>query len=164
MGISVDFALKLNTTETISTNVPFVAGTANTITQSGLTTSGTANGSSTPPVTLDAYFQKPLVAGAATIDLTALSGTNGATVNFNTKKVQFYKFRNPSTNAGAITVTFGAANPYLLHGSAFKMTLNPGDEVMARLPNTAPTVDATHKNIDISGTGTEALDVGLVAG
>jgi hypothetical protein len=161
-AISVDWALKLDTTEDQAG--PFVNANAKAIKQSGLSTNSTSTGTTTPAVTKDAYFQQALTAGAATIDLTNMTLANGSVVNFSTLKVQLYKFRNPGTNLNAITVTFGAANPYLLHGAAWKFILQPGDEIMTRLPNTAPTVDATHKNIDISGTGTQALDVGLVAG
>lgn len=164
MSVVVTYQSKVTVVETLTTNLPFASANDKTVTHNGMDTSATLNSGSTPPATLIAAFQKALVAGVATIDLTALTGTNGAVVNFTGLKVQIAKFANPITNANPIVITFGAANPYLLGGAGFKHTLNPGDEVTYSNRDTAPDVAGGAKNIDISGTGTQALNVELVAG
>ena len=104
-----------------------------------------------------------LTAGAATIDLTALTGTNGAAVDFTGLKVQAAKFINPVGNA-AMTITFGATNPYLLGGTAFKWILSAGQELLVYLNDASPDVASGAKNIDISGTLAQSLTCVLVAG
>jgi hypothetical protein len=42
--------------------------------------------------------------------------------------------------------------------------LSPGDEVTFFKKDTAPDVDSTHKTIDLAGTGSQALNVELIAG
>lgn len=162
MSIVVNYASTMTVLETLTVGVPDVPNPV--ITHSSFNTSGQFIGSSTPPASKVADFQQALSGGVATINLTALTGTNGIAVDFTGLKVQFVKFINPSTNANAITVTFGASNAYLLHGAAFKYILQPGEEVMFKGLSTTPTVSASLKNIDISGTGTQALNVQLIAG
>lgn len=122
------------------------------------------NATTTPPALQHATFQAALTAGAATIDLTALPGTQGTVVGTG-QKVRACFFRNPATNANPITIKFGAANPYLLLGAAWSMVLTPGQFVgPIYLKDGAPAIDATHKNIDLSGTGAQALDCVIVLG
>lgn len=134
----------------------------------GLNTSQDLNASSVPPVTKATAYQVALTAGAATIDLTSLPNKDGVAgqVNFTGLKVQVYKFRNKSTNLNTITLTFGASNPYLLHGAAWKYILGPNEEMTFKGFDNAnmPDVDSTHKNIDVAGTGTDTLEVELSAG
>lgn len=131
----------------------------------GLGDSDTINAGTTVPATKVAKFNQALTAGAATIDLTALPGqTADETVVGTGLKVQIAEFRNLSTNANNITVTFGAANGYLLAGAAWKAILAPGQSVRFILKDAAPDVDGTHKNIDLAGTGTQVLEVFLILG
>jgi hypothetical protein len=162
MSVAVTYGFTATTVETLATNVP--AASSPQVTHSGYNTSGTINGTSTVPATQCAYFSKALSSGAATIDLTALTGTNGATVDLTGLKVQIARFKNPAANANSITVTFGASNPYLLGGSAWKVILAPGQQVMFFGNDAAPDVDSTHKTIDIAGTGSQALEVSIIAG
>lgn len=125
------------------------------------------NASSTPAVSMVADFQKALSSGAGTIDLTAVPGVSG-TQDMTGKKIVMAKFRNPSTNANPITVKFGATNGYLLLGTGWQITLSPGQEItfgpQAAVAASTPSVSSTTKTIDLSGTGSQALDVILVAG
>lgn len=164
MSIAVAYASTVTTVETFDTNVPAISAGDNTITHTGYNTSANLNAGTTQPATLAAYFLKALSSGAATIDLTALSGTGGVTVDGTGLKVQVAKFKNPSTNANTITVTFGASNAYLLGGAAFKFILQPGMEITVFGNDATPDVGSSTKNIDIAGTGSQALQCSIVLG
>jgi len=118
----------------------------------------------TPPVTKVATYRQALVAGAGTIDLTALVGTNGATVDGSGLKVQAIKLSNPSTNANVITATFGAGNPYNLAGAAWSVALLPGQEFLFYGNDATPDIAAGAKDIDLAGTLVEPLDYSIVMG
>lgn len=160
MSVTVKIKSRLDVLETLTAAL---ASDKNVLID-GASTEKTLNSATTVPATKVAAFTKALSTGAATIDLTALTGTNGATVDFTGLKVQAAKFINPSTNANAITVTFGAATAYLLGGAAFKWILAPGQELLFFGNDAAPDVSASLKNIDLAGTGSQALTVVLVAG
>ena len=164
MSVTVTYVSTLTAAEVLTTNVPDAA--APTVTHNGFNSSATLNAASTPSVSKMASFQKALSGGAATIDLTALVGTNGAAVDFTGLKAAAVKFQNPATNANAITVKAGASNAYLLHGASWSIILQPGEEYLwkAGVVNAAPTVGASLKNIDLAGTGTQALNCELIAG
>lgn len=162
MAVAVTYASTLTVVETVADT--YVASGDNTLTYNGMNSSGTYNSGTATPVTKHASFQQALTTGAATIDLRALTGPNGATVDGNGLKVQFVKFRNKSTNANSMTLTFGASNPYDLFGSTFVLTLAPGQEFLAFLKEGAPDIDATNKTIDVSGTGSQILECEIVMG
>jgi hypothetical protein len=164
MSVSLNYATKLTVVETLEANVPGAAEVNRRVTHDQFNANLALSAGTTPPVTKVAVFQKALAAGVGTIDLTALTGTNGAAVDLTGLKVQAAKFRNPATNANAITVTFGSANGYLLGGSAWKFILEPGMELVVFGNDKTPDVDGTHKTIDLAGTLTQALDVEIVAG
>lgn len=164
MSVAVTYGSTVTTAETLATNVPAASSNGKTVTHNGYNSSKSLTGATTPPVTQAAYFLKALVAGAGTIDLTALVGTNGAAVDGTGLKVQVAKFENPSTNANPITVTFGAANPYLLGGAAWKFILQPGMEITVYGNDATPDVGGSTKNIDIAGTLTQALKCSIIMG
>lgn len=131
----------------------------------GMDTAATLNAGTTPPVLNGSQYRKPLVGGAATIDLTSFPGnSNNEIINGTGMRVNVAKFKNPSTNTGAITVKFGAASPYLLGGAGWSQTLQPGEEWTFKGLAKAPVIGSGAKNIDLAGTGTEALDVTIGVG
>lgn len=165
MSVEVTFAATITTVETLETNV--VAASANKdkrVTHTGYNVSDTMNSGSTPPATKCAYFLKAMSEGAGTIDLTALTGTNGATVSFSGLKVQAATFRNPPANGNAITVGEGASNGYELGGDGWTFILQPGMSITIYGNDATPDVGGSTKTIDIAGTGSQALEVSLVAG
>ena len=83
---------------------PAASTTKRRVTHDQFNTTLELSAASTPPVTKVAALQAALVAGAATIDLENLTGTNGAAVVGTGLRVQAMKVRNPSTNANAITI------------------------------------------------------------
>lgn len=160
MSVSANYDGGITVRETLATGVE--AATAPVVIHSGFNTSTTLNASSTVPATTSIERTLALSAGTLTVDLTSLTGTNGAAVDFTGLKVQMFKFKNPSTHS--ITFTFGASNGYLLLGTAWKMIIPAGAEVQGYIPDLAPDVDSSHKTIDVSGTGTDTFNIVLVAG
>lgn len=161
-SVSANISLQLTATETLDATLNPAASVPNVV-HKGFNVSKTLNGTSTPTVTKVVAAKIALVAGAKTVDLTSLTGTNGATKDFSTLKVRSVLIVNPDGNSGDMVFTFGASNGYLLMGTGWKITLKPGDAFENYLTG-APTVDATHKNIDVTGTGTEQFEIEMVAG
>lgn len=164
MPVSTTYASTVTSVETLDTNVPAAAANAKTITQSGFNTAHNLNSATAVPVTKDVYFNATLVAGALTIDLRTLTGTNDLAVDFNGLKVQVAKFKAKTTNAGAVTIAKGASNGSTFMGSAWSFVLAPGQEVTFYGNDAAPDVSATVKTIDLTGTGTDVVETTLIAG
>lgn len=158
-------AMSLQVTETVDlTNTPFSGTALVSLIHNGLYLNSELGPATTIPAALCAFFQKALSSGAASIDLTTLPGTNGATIDGTGKKVQAIFLRNPSTNANSIAATFGASTPYLLAGAAWKVILLPGQSIVMFGNNATPTIGSGAKVIDLAGTGAQALDVGVILG
>lgn len=165
MAVTLQWAMTATSTEVLTGNVVAAASNAvKTVTHAGYNGGATLTSVTTPPVTKNAYFLKAMSAGAGTIDLRALTGTNDQAVDLNGLKVQVAMFKNPSTNANSITIVGGASNGYLLFGTAGSVVLAPGQAVMFYGHDALPDVDATHKTLDISGTLAQTLECSIVAG
>lgn len=165
-SIKVDYTVQTTVTQVLSdTDAPAASGGGATVRHDQWNVSTEFNASSaTDPVSKCAVFNQALTASAATIDLTALTGTKGAAVNLTGLKVQLARFINPTTNANSITITVGASNGYLLGGAGWKWILAPGQEITFRGYDQAPDVGASAKTIDLSGTGSQVLRCMIVAG
>ena len=163
MSVTVTFTSYLKAVETLVTNVPAASASGNTITHDQFGTLKTLNASSTPPVSKMAAFQQALTAGAATIDLTSLTGTNGASVDGTGLRVQAIKFRNPAAN-DPMTIVEGAANSYDGVGADFSLVLAGGAEALLFLNDAGTDISGTNKTLDISGTAVEELDVEIIMG
>lgn len=161
MSVQAVYTSALSAIETVAD--AFASSGRKSVSFDGLNTSLTLDSTTTPAVSKQATFEKALVAGAGTIDLRALPGLNGAAVDGNGLKARVLKLTAKSTNAGVMTLTTGASNGHPLLGTGFSLTLAAGDEVLL-LRNAGTTIDATHKTIDIAGTGTDALDCEIVLG
>lgn len=166
MSVTLTYTSILAVVETLETNVPFASASDKTVTHNGLdqTLSGITAGTAASPSTKVAAYQKALSAGAATIDLTAIPGVNGVTQDMSGLRVQFAKFRNPSGNANPITIGEGASNGYEMLGNGWTILLDPGCEILLYNPEASPDVAGAAKTIDLAGTGSQALDIILVAG
>lgn len=164
MSVSLTFATNVTVQEVLSTNVPAAAATGKTIVHNGYNTTATLTSSSTPPVTQCAFFLKELAAGAGTIDLRALVGTNGAAIDGNGLKLQVLKIKATATNANVITVTVGAANGYDVAGAGFSVALLAGQEFTFYGNDATPDIAAADKTIDLAGTGTQSVQVSIVLG
>ena len=162
-GVSVAYSSKLTATQTLGDT--YVSTTKSTFVLNGLDSSETYNASSSPgAVTKIATFEQALTSGNATIDLRALIAAAGSVIDGNGLKVKFIKLRGNAANANAIVVVPGASNGYNLFGTTFKVTLEPTQEILAYLANAAVAIDATHKTIDLTGTGSQVLEVAVLMG
>lgn len=166
MSVSLTVTAVNTATEVLAGNSPAASNARKTVTHDQWGESHSLNGASSPPVSAIAIKQAALVSGVLTIDLTALTGwgTNGATVNGNGLKVQYLKLRNPATNANPIKVAVGASNGYAMHGSDWAITLQPGQWANFYGNNASPTIGSGAKNLDLTGTAAQALDVMIVMG
>ena len=168
MTIKADYFLQLKVRETFATSQQG-AGSA-VIDHELLGGSGTLNGASSVPATQVLDKRVTLVAGAATIDLTAAPGKtvdgSAIAIDLTGLKLQLLKLVAHKDNTARVKVAEGAANPYLLGGvtGAFD-SLAAGEGVLHEFKNSLPDVDATHKNIDITSTmNTAIIDVLAVFG
>lgn len=165
MSVSVDYLARVTVTETIENSVPDVLPANGAIKHDQFNTAKTLNADTTPPATLTASFSKALSSGAATIDLTALTGSNGAAVDLTGLKVQVLRLLNPIANANNITIAKGASNGFVpAAGSAFNVTLAPGQEITIYGNDATGDVGSGAKTLDLTGTGSQALKVQIVAG
>lgn len=159
MAVSILAAFLAQITETLSN----VDGASNpTIYLSAFDDTYQLDASTTPPVTKCVVDVIPLVAGAYTIDLTTIQGTNGTAQDMTGLKVQFFRFKNLGAND--MTITFGASNPYNLLGSAFVVVVKAGQQFMFYGNDATPDVGAGAKNIDVTGTLVQEFELTIVAG
>lgn len=162
MSVQTSLNLVMTSTETLSAGVDGATNPA--ITHDGFNLSGVnLSATSTPPVSIASYQTYALVAGAKTIDLTALEGVNDVTQDCTGLKLQGIVIENPSGN-NTMTVGDGAANGYQLFGSAVDVQVPAGSTLVMYFVDTLPDVAAGAKNIDISGTLTESINIGMVLG
>lgn len=164
MSVSLQYAANLSVTEVLENNTAPYAEANRKVVSTQFNSGGNYNAGSTPAVSAHAASQQALTAGAATIDLTALTGANGVSVDMTGKKIEFVKLIAAADNGAAITVEPGAANGYNLFGASFAIVLQPGQEITVKLAEGAPDVGATAKEIDLSGTGDDSLSYVFIGG
>jgi len=161
--VSVDYASNITITETFS-----IADTVdNTILVNTYNQTGTLTASSSVPATKQATFALAMSGGSGSIDLTALPGLDSnQTVDGTGLKVQLMLLLNPSSNANSITVAKGGSNGYGLDaaGTAWTETLSPGQWRMIGGNDVAPDVASGARILDVTGTGSQVLDVSIVLG
>jgi hypothetical protein len=163
MTIAAQYVSQLNLVETLTNT--YAKASDKTVGTTGLDTSKALGAGTTPPVSVGLSFQKVLSSGAGTIDVTSITdAVTGAVKSGNGLRIVAIKFRNLSTNANSIAIVPGASNPYQLQGSDMKLTLSPGDEVTIYMPTTSQAVGSTHKTFDLTGTGSQVLEVEVLFG
>jgi hypothetical protein len=142
--------------QTFATN-PAANSTKNFVTLDGFNNEHALTPSTTPDADDVWGGLVTLSGGAATIDLTALTGADSATKNFDGKK-----------SAGAFTIAKGASNGYTGFGANFSVTLpanaSGGAWFMFYDAGGGTAVSGTVKTLDVSGTGAQVLEVIVVAG
>jgi hypothetical protein len=157
--------LTLDVTETIGTDAAgYVASNSNSVKFNGGDVDETLTASTTPDVTGQGVGIVTLSSGSGTLDLTSLTGVNGAAVSLSGKKPRAILFENPDTNANAITIAKGGSNGYTGLGSAFSLTLQPGQKALVWLNTAGTAVSGSVKVFDISGTGAQVLKYQMVGG
>lgn len=143
------------------------APSTQSLTHSGFNVAQSFSAASVPVGDAIAFFEVTLSGGAASINLAALPH-NGATIDGTGKKVQAAIFRNPAGN-NPMTITDGASNGYNIFGDASGQVTIPGhaskpSAVAIFFPEGLQDIAAGDRTIDVAGTGTEVLEVGLVLG
>lgn len=104
-----------------------------------------------------AEYTITLAAGSATIDLTAC-GAGGAS-DLSGNYISRLRIENPSTNSNDIQVAEGASNGYdPTNGDNFDITISP-DTTLDSQWSSGDEIDASAKTLDVTGTGTETLNV-----
>lgn len=160
MTVTVAYDFKATKSETLDTNVTD-AGTK-LVTHDQWNVSGTLNANSTPPVTKTANWLTTLTAGSATIDLTAMLGTNGVTVDGTDLKPQIVRVRNLGSNA--LVIEPGDSNGYALLGAAFKISIPAGGTFQVFLNDGTADIASNAKTLKLTGSGSQtsrwSVDVG----
>lgn len=104
-----------------------------------------------------------LVAGEASLDLTDLPGIQDA-ITLAGLKVQAAQLRAPVGNTGAITIEPADSDGFPIGGTGAVIVVPPGGEVTMYTPEGTPDVGASASDVDISGTGTDSIEIVLLAG
>lgn len=164
MSVELNYATALSVDETLDANTVSAAAKNRVVKHTSLNKAAKLTATSTPPATKVAAFQQLLTAGAASIDLTALVGTNAAVVTGLGLKVQAIKVAALTTNENPLTIATGAANGYALGGADFSVALQPGQEFVMFGNDATPDIAADAKTLDLAGTGTEGVNVIVVMG
>jgi len=164
MSVNVAYQAKVAVTETLESNVPATPTGSRSVVHSAWDSTKTLKNDSSPPATKVAAFEQALTAGEATIDLTALTGTNGATVVGSGLRVQVLRVRAPATNGNPITIAKGISNGYDGLGASFSHALVPGGEALFFLNDAGGDIGGSNKTLDLDGTGSQVLQVEVVLG
>ena len=173
MPVALTYVSKLTAVETFDTTLAqnkLLSATDKGVTHNGLDKQLTLPGAglagvASVPMTTPVSGVLPMTAGALTIDLRVLVGSNGLAVDGNGLKLQAIKLRNDNTGGNPITIAKGATNGYLPGGgTAWSQTLPVGGEYLAYFNEGGPDIDGTHKTLDVTGTGTQAISFEFVLG
>lgn len=172
MSVAVTLQQILTVAETIGQNTNSAAAADRLVTHRATNQSNSLTASTTPAVTEVAAFRATLSAGALTIDLTALTSTNGRTLNASTGSLKLKQMLLVNPGSNAITITKGASNGYQASSYPFpddgyKVPPKAGDTPSAVLFNfgdSCPAVSGSVKTFDLAGSGTDYLDVVMVFG
>ena len=160
MAVTANVNLLVNVQETFNAD----ALVNQVLVHSGYNLTGLVLDSSTsPPVTKVSAQDYVLAAGTKTIDLTAVLGVNDVSQDCTGLKLQLMVFINAAGNADMV-ISGEGANGYSL-GAA--RTINGGASACRELmyvPEALGDVDATHKNLVVTGTGTQAFSLLVLLG
>lgn len=161
MAVSVTLSQILTVVETLSSSVDAV--TTPVLTHSSFNISGLSlDGSTTPAAQKVAAALHTLTAGSKVIDLTALTGANGAAIDGTGLKLRAILIVNPTSNS--LTVAADGTNGYLLFGASGSVIIPAGGSLLFYPKDGAPTVGASAKRILLTGTGTDQHKVVIVLG
>lgn len=123
------------------------------------------DGTTGPAATAWWHGEVTLSAGALSIDLTALTDAiSGLTVDMTGKKIRSMWLFAPTGNAGAITIKPHASDGYTGWTSSGGQVLSAGDYRGPDIFTGGIAVDATHKILHVTGSGTDKLQLVLLFG
>lgn len=161
MSVTVTYKAQAKVVETLPNNTGSAADTQRKITHENYDESLTLDANSTPPCTLLAAFLATLSGGALTIDLTALTGTNGASVSLSGLQPQVVRVKNLGANS--LTVSTGASNGHNAF-TADGVVIPPGGHAQFMFNDGTENVDGTHKTWDLAGTGSQTSEWTIIGG
>lgn len=165
MSVTARYEAKLLADETPSLGLDLADNTPIQHKTSYGASSGELTASTSPDATQVWSDRRALVAGVDTLDLTALPRGNLPNLDLTGLKVRLVKVACASANSAAIKFKFGATNPYPIGGSATgEFDVYPNGVEERYNHNGAPAVSATVKNVAVSGTGTDAYEIIMIAG
>ncbi len=146
-------------------DAPYIAA-ANRVLQHDLLNKTTATYDSVSEVAVEAGnpFTVTMAAGAAQINLAAIPNplVDGDSVDLTDLSPKIVVIRAHADNAGNVTIAAADTNGYDLGGEAI---LQPGEtRIFDKLHNAAAVVASDERLIDVTGTGTDSIDVLIVAG
>lgn len=164
MSVELSYAANVTVREVLEANTDSAEAPKRTVTHDQFNTALSLKAGSTPAVSKVAAFKQALTAGAATVNLASLTGTNGATVNGTGLKVQVLKVKNLGDNP--LTIIPKATTGYAMFGAIGTGSLEilAGGEVLLYGNENAPDVGATSKDFSLSGTLIEESEWTLVLG
>ena len=163
MSVSLKLALALVASEVIASPSELVG---NLNVQHTIEDKQTLNATSTAPATKAYSDRLTLTAGAADIDLTALTDAANNALTLLGLKVQAIAIKAAATNTAKVAVAAGSSNGYLLLAAAAgKVEVPAGGSLFMSLNETAPDVGASAKVLALTSTDTDAIvDIVIIAG
>lgn len=117
-----------------------------------------------PPVSKISSQILQLSSGGAVLDLTNLPGLNGTTLDGTGLKIRAVKFKGMVGMQPFTIAHFGFGQAYDIFGANFSVVVNADQEVVFYGGDTSPVIDGTHKNISVSGTGSDTIQVEIILG
>ena len=170
MGISaaeINSAVMLNTLSVIEDLEDVSGASGKQVTSDALNPAQTTyNPTSSPPGKYYSSQTLSLVAGVATIDLTALPGLQAA-IDGSGLKLNALRIRGEADGSNAkLTIAEGAANPYELFGAANPIEYPAGCSkcFTFEFDDALADIAAGAKNIDLAGTGTDSFFIEIIVG
>ena len=162
-SVTLRYVVKTTATEVLSVGVPAQSG-GSAIIHDGFDTTMVLDADTAPPVTKAVAFEDTLGGAATTIDLTALTGANGATVDGTGLRVQSLKVRNKVASGANMQLSAVGGNPYDGFGANFLCELIPGAEITLYTNDNGSDIAAGNKNLFIAGTATDVSEIVIVMG
>lgn len=161
-SVTVTYAATCTVQETLANNTGSAPAATRLITHTDYNESGTYNAGTTPPMTTCAHFLATLSSGSLTVDLRALTGTNGASTDLNGLKPQIIRIKNLGANT--LTIKKGASNGHNAFTATDGFVVQPGGHVQIFTNDNTDDVDGTHKTWDLTGTGAQTSEWTIVGG
>lgn len=157
MSIAATYDFGITVNETLSTGVPAAANPV--VNHSEYNESARLTSTTTPAVTKASLFLLTLTAGAATINLAALTGANGA-IDATGLRVQLLRIKNLGANA--MTFSEGASNGIAL--VCLPLVVPAGGIAQVFLNDASPDIASGDRTIDVAGTGAQTAEITIVMG
>lgn len=157
MSVSVTYTAALTIRETLTDNVPAAVETKRLVTHDQFNKTSTIDSGTSPAGTLSATFEQALTAGTATIDLTALVGTNDIAVDGTGLRVQAIRLVCKTANTSPVSIGEGAANGYDGFGSSFLLGLPADGNFLIETQGGGAVIGGANKTLDLASSDVDAI-------